>query len=70
MTLEKTLISICSLLAGPNIDDFLVPEAAYLYVYNTAEFNRKAKEWTNKYAAGDDQTIDRFTDLIKVQFRI
>jgi len=70
ITLEKTLISICSLLGSPNIDDFLVPEAAYLYVNDRTEFNRKAKQWTNQYAAGDDQTIDPFTDLIKVYFAV
>jgi ubiquitin-conjugating enzyme E2 D/E len=52
LTLSKTLLSICSLLSDPNIDDFLVPEAAYLYKENREEYNRKARDWTRKYAMG------------------
>jgi len=57
-TLEKTILSICSLLDGPYTGDFLVPEAAYLYKHNRDEFNKKAKEWTEKYANQSDQTAE------------
>ncbi|CAF3760928.1 unnamed protein product, partial [Adineta steineri] len=50
LTVDKALISIVSLLSDPNTDDFLVPEAAFLYQANRTEYNRKAKEWTRTYA--------------------
>jgi ubiquitin-conjugating enzyme E2 D/E len=46
----KVLLSICSLLADPNPNDPLVPEIAQLYKTNKPEFNRRAKEYTQKYA--------------------
>ena len=46
----KVLLSICSLMADPNPSDPLVPEIARLYNSNRAEFNRIAKEYTEKYA--------------------
>jgi ubiquitin-conjugating enzyme E2 D/E len=46
----KVLLSICSLMADPNPNDPLVPEIARLYKSNRVEFNRIAKEHTEKYA--------------------
>jgi ubiquitin-conjugating enzyme E2 D/E len=46
----KVLLSICSLMADPNPNDPLVPEIARLYKSNKDEFNRIAKEHTEKYA--------------------
>ena len=46
----KVLLSICSLMADPNPSDPLVPEIARLYNSNRSEFNRVAKEYTEKYA--------------------
>lgn len=46
----KVLLSICSLMADPNPSDPLVPEIARLYKSNRVEFNRIAKEHTEKYA--------------------
>lgn len=46
----KVLLSICSLMADPNPNDPLVPEIARLYKSNRTEFNRIAKEHTEKYA--------------------
>lgn len=65
-TLEKVLLCICSLLADPNIEDFLVPEAAFLYRERREEFTRRAKEWTNEFALVDDQNIDKFADLTQI----
>ena len=50
LTLDKLLLSICSLLTDPNPDDPLVPEIANIYKTNRKEFNMRAKEWTQKYA--------------------
>jgi len=50
ITLGKILLSIVSLLSDPNTDDFLEPEAAYLYKENREEYDRIAREWTQKYA--------------------
>jgi len=50
LTIEKTLLSIISLLSDPNADDFIAPEAAFLYRESREEYDRKAREWTGKYA--------------------
>ena len=47
---SKVLLSICSLLADPNADDPINPEAAHYYRNDREEFNRIAKQWTEKYA--------------------
>ena len=49
-TVEKILLSIEELLKNPNLDNTLVPEIARIYKSDRNEFNRKAKEWTKKYA--------------------
>ena len=50
LTTSKVLLSICSLLTDPNPSDPLVPDIARLYEHNRAEYIRKAREWTRKYA--------------------
>lgn len=50
LTISKVLLSISSLLTDANPKDPLVPEIARLYVENRAEFDRTAKEWTQRYA--------------------
>ncbi|KAK7491206.1 hypothetical protein BaRGS_00017477 [Batillaria attramentaria] len=50
LTISKVLLSICSLLTDPNTDDPLVPDIARIYKNDKNEFNRQAKEWTEKYA--------------------
>lgn len=50
LTISKVLLSVCSLLNDPNPDDPLVPEIARIYTTDRAEYNRKAKEFTIKYA--------------------
>jgi ubiquitin-conjugating enzyme E2 D/E len=44
------LLSISSLLTDANPKDPLVPEIARLYVDNRPEFDRMAREWTQRYA--------------------
>ena len=51
LSIEKVLLSICSLLTDPNPRDPLVPEIARLYETNREEFDRTAKEWTRMYAS-------------------
>ena len=50
LTIYDLLCSISSLMMDPNPDDPLVPEIAGIYKSNREEYNRKAKEWTKKYA--------------------
>ena len=50
LTIVKVLLSISSLLTDPNPDDPLVPEIAKLYRENRAEHDKRAAEWTRKYA--------------------
>ncbi|CAF1416467.1 unnamed protein product [Adineta steineri] len=62
-TLNTVLLSIVVLLSDPNTDDFLVPEAALLYQENRTEYNRKAKEWTRKYAMAVEDPVEAQEDL-------
>lgn len=50
LTISKVLLSICSLLTDPNPASPLNGEAASLYVRNRAEYDKTAREWTQKYA--------------------
>ena len=51
LTISKVLLSITSLLTDPNPDDPLVPDIAHLYKTDRETYNKKAREWTNEYAA-------------------
>lgn len=51
LTLNKLLLSICSLITDPNPDDPLVPEIATLFKTNRELYNQKAKEWTETWAS-------------------
>jgi ubiquitin-conjugating enzyme E2 D len=50
LSIAKVLLSISSLLTDANPKDPLVPEIARLYVDNRPEFDRTAREWTQRYA--------------------
>ena len=50
LTVSKLLLSICSLLEDPNPKDPLSPEPAKLYQENRVEYDRRAREWTQKHA--------------------
>jgi hypothetical protein len=39
------------LLANPNFDDFIFPEAAFRFKEDRAKFHETAVEWTRKYAS-------------------
>jgi ubiquitin-conjugating enzyme E2 D/E len=51
LTMSKVLLSLTSLLCDPNPKDPLVLEVARIYEDNREEFNRIAREWTEKYAS-------------------
>jgi len=51
LTISKILLSICSLLNEPNIEDPLVPDIARLYNENRELYFNTAKEWTSIYAS-------------------
>ncbi|NDB82900.1 MAG: ubiquitin-conjugating enzyme E2, partial [Alphaproteobacteria bacterium] len=44
------LLSILSMLTDPNPDDPLMPDIAQQYKTNRAEYEQKAREWTQQYA--------------------
>lgn len=50
LTLSKVLLSISSLLAEPNPNDPLAPDVARIYLNDIKSFNKKAREYTEKYA--------------------
>ena len=50
LTVQKVLLSICSLLNDCNPEDPLVPEIAYLFKSDRVKHDQNAKEWTRKYA--------------------
>lgn len=52
LTINKVLLSICSLLDEPNPDDPLVPEIARLYESDRVKHDRIAVAWTLQYASG------------------
>lgn len=44
------LLSICSFLDDPNLDEPLVLEIAHIYKTDRARYIATAREWTRKYA--------------------
>ncbi len=70
LTIEKALLSIVALLSAPNTDDFLTPEAAFLYKENREEYDKKAREWTRIYATVDGVPVKAQTKLNEVSLSI
>lgn len=50
LTIDRVLLSICSLLDDPNPDDPLNAAAARLYKQDRAQYNNTVREYTKKYA--------------------
>merc|ERR1719486_1188763 len=50
LTLERTLLSIASLLADPNPASPMDGEAAQLYTKNRKAYDKRVQEWVNKFA--------------------
>ena len=53
ISVSKILMAINNLLINPNCDHPLEEEIAKQYKENRAEYDKTAKEWTEKYAQGD-----------------
>ncbi|KIW19063.1 hypothetical protein PV08_03353 [Exophiala spinifera] len=51
--LEKTLVSIISILDDPTLDDPFVPQIAEQYQARREEYDRTARAYTMRYATGD-----------------
>ena len=51
LTMTKIILSISSMLCDPNPNDPLVQSRAELYLNNRDAYNKKAREWTERYAA-------------------
>lgn len=52
LTINKVLLSICSLLTDPNPKDPLVADIARQYEQKRDEYDATAQMWTVKYASG------------------
>ena len=50
MSIESILVSICSLLDDPNLENALNLEVAKLYKNDRDEYNKKVKEYVAYYA--------------------
>ena len=50
LTINKVLLSICSLFSDCNPDDPLVTEIANIYRTNKSKHDANAREWATKYA--------------------
>ncbi|ARF11237.1 ubiquitin-conjugating enzyme E2 [Klosneuvirus KNV1] len=53
LSISKVLLSICSLLTDPNPNDPLDPSVAKIYKENKLEYEITARQWTEKYATGN-----------------
>ena len=51
LSIATILVSIMSLLSEPNPDEPLVTEIARIYKEDKEQHDRRAKEWTKKYAS-------------------
>ncbi|KAH9603722.1 hypothetical protein KSS87_007078 [Heliosperma pusillum] len=51
-TISKMLLSICSLLTDPNLENVLQPEIAKMYKTDRVKYESTARSWTQMYAMG------------------
>lgn len=63
MYLEGILLSICSLLDEPSVEDPLVPEIAAQFIQDRSRYNQIAREYTHRYARSEPP------DLISLRSR-
>lgn len=52
LTMEKMFVSVASLLSSPNWDNPVQSELPSDWTTDRVEFDRRAREWTKKYATG------------------
>ena len=57
--IERLLVSICSLLSGPNLEDPLVPEIAQTYCEDYELYCHNARQYTEKYASVDFAEVSK-----------
>lgn len=50
LTIQKVLLSLCSLLNDPNPHDPLVPGVAKMYLNDRERYDAEARNWTQAYA--------------------
>mmetsp|Transcript_21159 Transcript_21159/g.56404 ORF Transcript_21159/g.56404 Transcript_21159/m.56404 type:complete len:244 (-) Transcript_21159:369-1100(-) len=62
LTIERTLLSIASLLADPNPASPMDTEAAKLYTSDRDAYDRRVKLWVKKYARSDASGSDVMPD--------
>ena len=53
LTIEKLLISLCSILMDRGLEDPLVPEEAQMYLEDNEAYNEAARLYTERYATGE-----------------
>lgn len=58
ITTESLLIGIASFLSDPNPTHLFNPEATKLYLANKEEYNKMAREYTQKYASKGAETSE------------
>ena len=69
-SVTEVLNGIVGLMKAPNVSDApcdqeKAPEPLKLYKENKGEFNKKAKEWTEKYAKEEDEDDDDDDEMMK-----
>ena len=62
-SIDKVLLSICSLLTDPNPDDPMCMDIAKLYKEDREKYENTCKEWTAKYAMLEGGEIAQETVL-------
>jgi len=60
LSVPRILLSICSLLTDPNPNDPLMPDIANEYKENKLRFEINARDFTNRYANGNDPVVSKF----------
>ena len=58
LTVEKILLSICVLLQCPNPYDPLDHEIATMLLYDKANHDKTAREWTRRYATAHRKDLN------------
>ena len=68
LRVPKILLSISALLTDPNPDDPLVPDIANMYKEKRGAYEMTARQWTQKYASGENMGNASSTDSDDTSF--
>ena len=63
-TISQALLAIYCLLTDPNPDDPMKREIAKLYKENREEYNKRARNWTQKYALPNSNSSSLYAKYI------